>query len=554
MNLTLANKNIGEIIIVILLACFHLAGCFPFVSFETDSMAIASACQHIINTGAFEASVLGHSFDMQSGAYFLIVSSAKLLSITTLDAYFILSVCATIVYFTCIVLFVRRLTNFHFLPICIALFLFQEISTLAYYPNSTVLGAATWLSGVLIALYRPKIKYVLFSGFILGIAGWIRIDILFVFPAVLPALFIVTKDLKKAIQFSFYLAIISIPTILALMHFSGAEVAGFLGYTDDHGTLFKMSNNIGLLDIHLIRAHLSSFSLLLITLITFGIIYLVKQKRWNFIALLLFGIVFYYLLGINNTVAPKHLASAIPFWLIIALFGWEFILSITKYHKLIIALILLPLFIFQYLIGFVFEIKSVPYANKEYAILHAAPELVKIAQINLNKKGIADLKVNLGAGTKIPSSDEILLSSGIAFNPFSWNIMKNKKRATNEAIIAYLNSLPSGKDQTIIVAGGSSQLLVNILMNQGYQWDNDSSNFIKTLRFHSDKNQIILAIEKDFKKYDPQSFQNIFTKYAPNTPVVFLWDWHIYTMNEFYEDKVSLANGLYLINNQYPPQ
>lgn len=549
MNLTLANRNIGGMIIVILLACFHLAGCFPFVSFETDSMAIASACQHIINTGAFKASVLGHSFDMQSGTYFLIVSSAKLLSITTLDAYFIISVCATIVYFICIVLFVRRLTNFHFLPICIALFLFQEISTLAYYPNSTIIAAATWLSGILIALYRPNIKYVLLSGFIMGIAGWIRIDILFVFPAVLPAFFIITKDLKKAIQFSFYLAIISIPTILTLMHFSGAEVAGFLGYTDDHGTLFKMSNNIGLLDIHLIRAHLSSFSLLLITLITFGIIYLVKQKRWNFIALLLFGIVFYYLLGINNTVAPKHLASAIPFWLIIALFGWEFILSINKYHKLIITLILLPLFVFQYLIGFVFEIKSIPYADKEYSILYPSPKLFNITQINLNQKGISNLEINLGAGTKIPSSDEISLSSGIAFNPLSWKTMKQKKQVINETINNYIDTLTNEKDHIFIVAGGSSQLLTNLLLNQGYQWQYDTINYGKTLQFYSNKNNINLAIEKDFKKFDSQSFHNIFKKYDTNTPVIFLWDWHIFTMNEFYNNKIKLANGFYLSNS-----
>jgi hypothetical protein len=543
------NKNIAGVITTILLACYFLTGCFPFVSFETDSMAIASACQHIINTGEFKAAVIGHSFDMQSGSYFLIVELAKLLHITTLNAYFILVFGASILYFTSIVLFVHRLTNFHFLPICILLFLFPEVSTLGYYPNSMVIAAATWLSGILISLYYPTTPYVLLSGLIMGIAGWLRIDILFVFPTVLPAFYIVTKEVKKSVLFSLYLAAISITVILSLMYFSGAEVAGFLGYTDDHGTLFKMSNNIGLLDVHLIRAHLSSFSLLLITLIAFGIIYLIKQRHWSFLVLLLLGTLFYYLMGINNTVAPKHLSSAIPFWLIIALFGWKFI-SNHSYNKQLITFILLPLFVFQYLIGFVFEIDSVPYADKEYSILHPSSSLVKMAQVNLGQKGISKVNIGLGPGTKIPSSDEIMLSSGLIFNPLSWHIMKKKKRATDEAIIAYLDTLANDKEHTFIVAGGSSQQLVNLLMNQGFQWTQDTLNYSKMLRFRDGEKDITLAIEKDLKKFDPQSFHEAFKKYDTNTPVVYLWDWQIYTMNEFYEDEVKLANGFYLVNTK----
>ena len=45
-------------------------------------MAIANACEEMIQSGHFEENVLGHSYHMQSGTYFLIIAVAKTFGIS----------------------------------------------------------------------------------------------------------------------------------------------------------------------------------------------------------------------------------------------------------------------------------------------------------------------------------------------------------------------------------------------------------------------------------------------------------------------------------------
>jgi hypothetical protein len=542
-------RSIIWIITLSLITIYFGIGIFPISLFETDSIAIANNCQHIINTGVFKGSVIGHSFDMQSGTYFLIVTLSKLFHTATFVIYSIISSIAAISFIIFIVIFIKQLCGYNILLIVSLLLLFQEITALAYYPNSTSLSSAFWMLGFIILIKKPSLPRIILAGLILSLSAWFRIDILFVFPSVLPLLFIVTKDIKKSILFSTILAVIVLILLWVFMSVCNAKISGFMGYTEYHGTLFGMANNLGALDLSLLRAHLASYSLLLVILFLMGLVFILRKKEWKLLMFIISGMVFYYMLGINNTVAPKHLAPFTLFWMLAILYGLDKILKLGNKNFLIL-LSLVIIFVFQYFIGYKVDILSIPYANKEYSLLNPVPSYVKLFKTGQIGAKIGSVETRIGAGTKIPSSDEILLSSGIVFNPVSWRIMKEKTLKTTRDLRNYIDTCTQS-ELNIMVTDGSSQFVVNSLMSNHFYWQEDTVNWGKHLDFMRAPNKKVELIRKmGFVKEDINSFKQNFQSMPPGRFLaIFYWDWQKYMMNEKVSIGRKISDGLYEIEN-----
>lgn len=539
------NKPVVSGFIILGLFIYFSIGIFPISCFETDSVAISNACQHIIDTDVFSWNYLGHSFDMQSGTYFLIVLLSKIFNASTFFVYSIISSISAIFFFSFIVLFVRKLLGYNTLVIISVLLLFQEISSIAYYPNSTSLAAAFWMLGFLFLMKETRILWVILAGFVLSISAWLRVDILFVFPSVFPLLYISTKSLKKAFLLSITLMLIIIPSLLFLMYMSNADINGFLGYSKNHGTLFGMSNKLGVFDLHLIRAHISSYTLLIFILFLTGVFYLFKNKKWALLILVLMGVSFFYILGINNTVAPKHLIPYTPFWLITVLYGLMNLLK-NERNKILIIVSLLFLFLIQYIIGYKVDISSIPYANKEYALLNPVPSYLKLFETGQVNRKILNLEVRIGAGTKIPSSDEILLSSGIIFNPISWAKMKEKTLHTTTKLANYIDTCKS-TDILVMVTDGSSQVVVHTLFDKKYLWKKDTINWQSNLEFFKTSGEKVRLIRKvGFIKGDTSSFRRNFISIGQDRfLIVFLWDWQVFMMNEEIANRFKIDDRVF---------
>lgn len=518
-----------------LIFIYHLAGIFPITRFETDSVAIANACEEMIQSGKFEENVLGHSYHMQSGTYFLIITLAKIFSISAFFSYSILTIIFAFIYWIFLFVLLRKITNTNSILIIIILFLFQEIFILSYYANSAVIASAFWIIAFYILWVNNNNFSLIISALLLTLAMWFRVDVAFAFPSVLILLYMKDKKIKTAILKSVILALIVIPVTLLLMHLMNANAAGFLGYTEYHGELFGTDHNIGLLDLHVIKAHAAYFSILVIFLIVFSTLMLLRKKNYLPILFLISGILFYYMLGINNAIAAKHLSYFTFFWVMIILTGLNFYRDFKPFARKIFVSIAILLFFIQYIIGIRVDINSIPYQFEQNSTLNPEPTILSFGSINLNKSTVQNIDFVIGAGTKISTADELSASSGLLFSPIMWY---KQKAGLYNSFNKLSFILKYSKNDTLFlnVADGSSQFAINNLLTNGFVWKEkkiDFSSDVYQLTFEKHGSPLIMLTRHSVNKNNFEEFLKGFeNEKSGNYYFIFIWDWQNYYTQE----------------------
>lgn len=261
------------------------------------------------------------------------------------------------------------------------------------------------------------------------------------------------------------------------------------------------------------------------------------------------GIIFYYLLGINNNIAPKHLSYFLPFWSIMLIAGMQQLINMKGKIKKFSILVFSLLLVFQFLIGFKVSFKNLPYADRKSSILYPEPEIIKLKRLYVPFNSINYIDIVLGTGTLIPTADELTPSSGIIFNPINWYAQKNKLAESYSSLEKYI--LSSNQDSLyFLITDGSTQFTLNALLSNGYHWLPDLSNFKgEPKKFILRKQNKIATLYRfmGFRKFDVQSFIDNFEKMPVNKfIVVFLWDWQNYMMEEmlnYLKYNVIASNG-----------
>jgi len=317
-----------------------------------------------------------------------------------------------------------------------------------------------------------------------------------------------------------------------------ANVEGFLGYTEYHGELFGTEHNIGLFDLHVIKAHAAYFSVLLLFLIAISILILIIKKQFIPVFFLISGVVFYYMLGINNTVAPKHLSYFTLFWAVLILFGLNYYKDLKPFLRKILVLGAIFLFFIQYIIGIRVNISTIPYQFEKNSTLNPEPIILSLGSITLNKSSFQSVKFVIGAGTKISTSDELSASSGLIFSPIMWY---NQKEGLYESFNKLSDMIHSSREDTLflIVADGSTQFVINNLLTNGYEWKEKQINFSSEVHYFTFKktgSPIIKVIRHTLNKDNFEEFLKGFENVkSSNQYFVFIWDWQ-----NFYTEKLDL--------------
>lgn len=523
-------------VLLFLIFIYHLIGTFPIARFETDSMAIANACEEMIQSGKFEENVLGHSYHMQSGTYLLIITIAKTFGVSAFSSYSVLTIIFAIIYWILLFLILRKVTNAEPALILLVLFLFQEIFILSYYANSAVIASAFWVIAFYILWLKNDSISLIISALLLALAAWVRIDVAFVFPSVLLLLYMKDKNIKTAFLKSIVLAVIVIPVTLLLMYLMNANVAGFLGYTEYHGELFGTEHNIGLFDLDVVKAHAAYFSILSLFLIVFSIVVLFIKKNYIPVLFLVCGILFYYLLGINNTVAPKHLSYFTLFWAVIILFALNYYKDFKPITRKMFVSIGILLFFIQYIIGIRVEISSIPYQFEEHSTLNPKPTILSIGSINLNKSSVKNINFVVGAGTKISTADELSASSGLLFSPVMWY---KQKEGLYDSFNKLSNLINNSKDDTLFfnVTDGSTQYVINNLLTNDFNWKEKEIDFtsdILQFTFIKSGFPIIKVTRHSVNKENFDEFlRNFGENKGLNNYFIFIWDWQNYYTRKF---------------------
>ncbi|MFO7524947.1 MAG: hypothetical protein R6W68_05800 [Ignavibacteriaceae bacterium] len=531
----MTKKELIQYSILVIIFCYHLIGIFPITRFETDSIAIANACEEMIQSGKFEENVLGHSYHMQSGTYFLIVTVAKTSGLSAFSSYSILTIIFAFIYWIFLFLLLRKITNAKPVLIIIILFLFQEIFILSYYANSAVIASAFWIAAFYILWTKNDNFSLIISALLLSLAMWFRVDAAFTFPSVFILLYMKNKNLKSAFLKSIILAVIVIPITLLLMQLMNANVAGFLGYTQYHGELFGTDLNIGIFDLFVIKAHAAYFTVLLVFMISFGLYTLFREKKIIPVLFLISGILFYYFLGINNAIAPKHLSYYTLFWCVVILSGLNSFNKFNPFTEKVLVPFSIFLFVIQYIIGIRIDIGSVPYQFDKYSTLNPFPTIFSMGSINHNKASIKNAEFVIGTGTKISTPDELSASSGLLFSPVMWYKQKEGLYESFNKLSFILNH--DVNDTLILnVSDGSTQFVINNLLTNGYKWEEkqiDFSSDIHHLTFIKTGSPIIKVTRHSVNKDNFEEFLMSFANVkSSNHYFVFIWDWQNYYTQE----------------------
>jgi len=539
--------------ILLLLGIYLLIGAFPVARFETDSMAIANACEQIRHTGVFAENVMGHSYHMQSGTYFIIITVSKIFNLSAFVSYSIITVVFALIFFFAASYFVSKISGYSIITIAIVLTLFQEMAALAYYPNSAVIAAAFFMTAFSIVLSTKLNPWKLaLSGILLGLGAWCRIDVMFAFPSLFFLLLMRNKKFWLSLGQSASIGILCILVLSILMFAMHANLAGILGYKSDFSLkLYAMKNNLGLADIQLIRAHLGVFPALILLLMILGIAYLVRKKSWYILSLWLSSLVFYYLLGINNMVAPKHLSYYIPFHMLLVMAGIDLFRKMKNPGKKIFTSVFVFLFVFQYVIGLRVSLAGFPYMERKYSTLCPEPTLLRLGTFKTGYSPAPSLSLVFGTGIKIATSDEFLASSGILYHPLMWH---DQKKIFSESYRTLVNSLVySEKDSIdILVTDGSTQFVVNTLLSNGFLLVSSDSLMLKdeySINFKRN-NKSVTVTRKIFSKDIKQFEEQLKTMPVHDYLAVFIWDWQKYYMHEKLQGIEPLAACIFKVHLQ----
>jgi hypothetical protein len=162
------------------------------------------------------------------------------------------------------------------------------------------------------------------------------------------------------------------------------------------------------------------------------------------------------------------------------------------------------------------------------------------------------LDIVLGSGTKIPTSDEIMLSSGIFYSPVMWQNLKIKYKKS----FKILDNMIEQKQDVLYLSTSqsSSQFVFNILLENGWEYLPDQSTKFGFDKWHDFKkgDDLVRVYISRFKR-DAEDFTKNFNKIEQSEFYhVAIWDWENYLLREeLNETATPQANFVYKVSLDY---
>lgn len=536
----------------ILLLAYTCIGVFPFAHYETDALGIISGCKNIIETGIFKANYYTYSFEMQPGIYFFVILISKVFGLNLVSAYSLVSSIFGIGFFLLSTYFVSKLTNVTFALAGLLLFLFQESYSAWYYMNSATGAAVFMMAGLLCLLYKTNFVQILVSSILLSLAAWIRFDIVLVFPVIF---FLVdTENLLSKLKLSFALAalfLIFTSTFYYLSNLSLFELItqGVGGNSISFSDNFKTSG--GAFSSQMTRSFIGFFSVLILFLIGLGTTLIYQKKLYKLLAITYVPFIIFLFILKGNITAGKHLLYYFPFFAIPVVFLLNTdTFGVRKVIKYAGTGLIAFLFFIQYMVGFQFFPTSHPYIAEKYSSQYPTPTYASLLKLRFEHGSLDSLAFVLGGGMKLPTADEMLLSSGIVHSPIMWYQLKQESNIIYTSLAKFVIDFP--EDTLYITASqGGGYPIKNILYLEGFELTNpesDTYQWAAAYEYVWKKNtKTVIVNQGEYPKdYDLYMEKIKSTKCRKFLHLAF-WDWERWYINKSnaFSHKVNDASYLF---------
>lgn len=389
---------------------------FPLVSYETDSQELILGCDIMYAEGWSLPPAYSYEYRMQPLTIVLVVALRHLVPMLTCEqVYCLLSAFSAFLFLVGCIAFARRITGGSRVRILVAAMLLPEMYAIAMYPNSAI-HAAACMVWAFVALAdggqtacRKAWKF--HPLLLLCIAPLFRVDVVAVYPAILPLFLFLGHSVKKSIALSAAYGVLAVGVSLTAFWLLRADVLSSIGAYDEwNGRISKGQ---------VLRAVFGFYSLAYLVLLPVGVYRLWRKRLFKILLLVLLPVLSVHFVYRSMGCASKHFLYIAPFVIIAGVYGLSALQAFVSRGRVLrwAAAVAVAAFLF---VSVRVDPSSRPWFARD--TMYTAGIVMPLCSATLSS---GTLSVAIGAGQYVPTEDEYMLATGHFFYP--WYIHEHKE-------------------------------------------------------------------------------------------------------------------------------
>lgn len=443
-------KNDGYYILLIAFCIWMGVGIFPLISYESDAMHIIAGANLLCENGFSLPPIYCYRYDMQPLSVIMIAGIHKLIPMLTCEHWYCLltTVAAYIVIFLS-VRFVRKLTRCNNMIALLALFFFPESYAIAMYPNTSIFALAFFLYAMCLILEGKNVLPLV----LMCVAPLMREEIIAVYPVII-FLFLWRKDsLKRSMLLSTLFAVIAVLVCLSIYWLLNAMPTGTMD------TYQYIQPRL----VEKVKFTIYTFyTIVNFILIPIGLWVCIRKKQWLLLAIALLPMILVHYIYRYYAGATKHWLYLLPFVMVLAVYGWQVVVDACRRYRIMGITIILLLAIYL-TVSVKINVADYPWYDNPESVANCEPS------ITLKTYDVAGHKVKLGigAGQLIPTTDEYMLLTGGIVYPFYIHNYKCRVRDELQDAVEVLKEYD--RFNLAMFSWGDNWYLPNYLMTHGWK-------------------------------------------------------------------------------------
>ena len=408
-------------IMLILFILWMCLGIFPLICYETDSQEVILGCDIMYSKGWQLPPIYSYEYRMQPLTIIMIVALKYVFSFLTCEQiYCLVSAIFSIAFLVGCVEFAKYITRESRTIILFAAMLLPEMYAIAMYANSAIPAAACFIWAM--NLFTRK-KYWQ-AGTLLCIAPLVRVDVVIVYPAILPLFLFMGQSWKKSFLLSAVYALVVVVVSLALFKLCRADVLSTFGGYENWNQKIERSKHL--------MSIIGFYSVAYFILVPLGIIRQIRNRAWKELFLVLLPMILLHYTYRSMGCAAKHYLYIAPFVIIIGVRALTWIKSFSENRKVFKVCTVSAFILFM-----IVSVRITPASRPWFGSTTNYTTGV-VCPIYRTEK----VSVGIGAGQYVNTLDEQMLASGGLF--YSWYIHSCKAYdlSTRRKSLEYLRGLP----------------------------------------------------------------------------------------------------------------
>ena len=443
-----------------LFAAWVCWGVFPLVSYETDSQELVLGCDIMYAEGWSLPPTYSYEYRMHPLTIISVVALRHLAPMLTCEQiYCLLSAFSAFLFLVGSMAFVRRVTGSGRMRILVAAMLLPEMYAIAMYPSSAIHAAACMVWAFVALTDGGRKAWKLHPLLLLCIAPLFRVDVVAVYPAILPLFLFLGHSIKKSILLSAAYGVLVVGVSLTLFWLLRADVLSSLGaYGEWNGRISRGQ---------VLRAVFGFYSVAYLVLLPVGVCRLWRKKLFKVLLLVLLPVLSVHFVYRSMGCASKHYLYIAPFVITAGVYGLSALQAFVRRSRALrwAAAVAFAVFLLV-------SVRVVPSSRPWFArdTMYTAGIALPLWTATMSS---GTLSVAIGAGQYIPTEDEYMLATGHLFYPWYIHTHKEYLKQCAEENCAALDTAPSPTVLALSYAAWASILSRHLADGYGIRLDSD---------------------------------------------------------------------------------